>query len=583
MAAVKTFGERIADALVEDGLLFRKQVDELMELQKREGTRLLKIIIDKQYVTEQDMAVSMGRVLNTPPVNLSRMGIALEIADLLPRDIFITHKVMPVSRLENKLFLAMADPLNVLAIDDVRRITKMDVTPMIASEKSILEKIHNIEAGKTGTMEDIIQDAAKQKEKEAEDDSDNNIETIKETVEDVNLDQLTASVEEAPVIKLANLILVQAIKDRASDIHVEPFEKMVRLRYRIDGALVDRTPPPKNLQVALVSRLKIMSSLDIAERRLPQDGRMRVKVAGKDYDLRVSFLPTVHGEKCVLRILDKANLSASMDKIGMDPDTYRRFRAAVDAPHGLLLVTGPTGSGKTTTLYSALNELNNPEYNIVTVEDPVEFQIPGINQVPVRKEIGLSFGNALRSILRQDPDIIMIGEIRDTETAEIAVEAALTGHQVLSTMHCNDAPGAIARLDDMGIAPSLISRSAIIACAQRLMRRICSHCKEPVTYPPKMYQDLSIDPSLFDGISLYRGRGCERCKNSGYAGRIAIIEAMSITDEIRKLIIARANTREMGKVAIGQGMRTLRMVALDRVREGVSTLEQVLVLPAARS
>lgn len=577
MPAVKTFGERIADALVEDGLLFRKQVEELMEVQKREGTRLLKIIIDKQMVTEQDMAVSMGRVLNTPPVNLSRMGIQMEVADLLPKDICVTHKVIPVSRLENKLFLAMADPLNVLAIDDVRRITKMDVAPMIASEKSIIEKIHNVESGKGGTMEDIIQDAANRKEAEVDSDT---LETIKETVEEVNLDQLTASVEEAPVIKLANLILVQAIKDRASDIHVEPFDKMVRLRYRIDGALVDRTPPPKNLQVALVSRLKIMSSLDIAERRLPQDGRMRVKVGGKDYDLRVSFLPTVHGEKCVLRVLDKSNLSASMEKIGMDQDTYRRFRSAVDAPHGLLLVTGPTGSGKTTTLYSALNELNNPEYNIVTVEDPVEFQVPGINQVPVKKEIGLSFGNALRSILRQDPDIVMIGEIRDTETAEIAVEAALTGHQVLSTMHCNDAPGAVARLDDMGIAPFLISSSVILACAQRLMRKICPACKDPVSYPAAMFRDLNIPPSYFDGVTLFKGRGCERCSNTGYTGRSAIIEAMTITDEIRKVIIARGSAMEIGKIAISQGMKTLRMAALDKVREGNTTLEQTLVITA---
>jgi type II secretory ATPase GspE/PulE/Tfp pilus assembly ATPase PilB-like protein len=262
-------------------------------------------------------------------------------------------------------------------------------------------------------------------------------------------------------------------------------------------------------------------------------------------------------------------------------DTFQQVKSAVDAPHGLILVTGPTGSGKTTTLYSALNELNSPVYNIVTVEDPVEFQIPGINQVPTKKEIGLTFANALRSILRQDPDIVMIGEIRDTETAEIAVEAALTGHQVLSTMHCNDAPGAITRLDDMGIAPFLISSSVILTCAQRLMRRICSHCKEPVTYPARMYQDLNIDPSMFDGVTLYRGRGCERCKNSGYAGRLAIIEAMTVTDEIRKLIIARSSARDMSKVALGQGMRTLRMIALDRVRDGLSTLEQVLVLTSA--
>ena len=580
MPPVKTFGERIADALVEDGLLTVQQVEQLLDQQKKEGTRLLKLILEKAYVSEQDMAVSMGRVLNTPPINLARLTIPIEIADLVPREMAHNHKVVPVSRLDNKLFLAMADPLNVLAIDDVRRTTRLDVATLIASEKAILDKLNHIDASKSGSMEDIIQDAQKKGEAEDEGEADS-VEVSKEAVEEVNLDQLAASSEEAPVVKLANLILVQAVKDRASDVHIEPFEKTLRLRYRVDGVLMDATPPPKQMQLAMVSRFKIMSSLDIAERRLPQDGRMRIRVGGKDYDLRVSIMPTVHGEKVVLRLLDKSNLSASIDKLGLDPDTFQQFKAAVDAPHGLILVTGPTGSGKTTTLYSALNELNNPAFNIVTVEDPVEFQVPGINQVPVKKEIGLTFANALRSILRQDPDIVMIGEIRDTETAEIAIEAALTGHQVLSTMHCNDAPGAIARLDDMGIAPFLISSSVILACAQRLMRRICSHCKEPVVYPARMFQDLSIDPSIFDGVTLYRGRGCDRCKNSGFAGRMAIIEAMTITDEIRKLIIARANTREMGKVAIGQGMRTLRMVALDRAREGISTLEQVLVLTSA--
>lgn len=574
MPPVKSFGERIADALIEDNLLSPKQLEELLELQKKEGTRLLKLVIEKGYVTEMDMAVSMGRVLNTPPINLSRIMIPPEVADLVPRDVAQNHKVVPVSRLENKIFLAMADPLNVLALDDVRRITRLEVAPLISGEKAIQDKLNNLDAARSGSMEDLIQDAKKKGDAEEAE----NLELAKEAVEEVNLDQLAASSEEAPVIKLANLILLQAIKDRASDVHIEPFEKTVRLRYRVDGVLMDATPPPKQMQLALVSRFKVMSSLDIAERRLPQDGRMRIRVTGKDYDLRVSIMPTVHGEKIVLRVLDKSNLSASIDKLGLDPQTFDQFKAAVDAPHGLLLVTGPTGSGKTTTLYSALNELNNPVYNIITVEDPVEFQIPGINQVPVKKEIGLTFANALRSILRQDPDIIMIGEIRDMETAEIAVEAALTGHQVLSTMHCNDAPGAIARLDDMGIAPFLISSSVILACAQRLMRRICSHCKEPVTYPDRMYQDLGLEPGCFDTVTLYRGRGCERCKNSGYAGRMAIIEAMTVSDEIRKLIIARASTREMGKVAMGQGMRTLRMVALDRVREGISTLEQVLVL-----
>ncbi len=577
MPPVKSFGERIADALIEDGLLTTKQVEELLEKQKKEGTRFIKLVTDKSYVSEQDLTVSMGRVLNVPPINLQRVTIPPEVGELIPRELANNHKFVPIARLEDKLFIAMADPLNVLAVDDVKRVTKLEVATMIASEKAILDKLSSLDAAKSGSMEDIINDAQK---KGSEDDA-NTLEQVKEQMDEVNLDQLAASSEEAPVIKLANIILVQAVKDRASDIHIEPFEKGMRLRYRIDGILVDATPPPKQMQLALASRFKIMSSLDIAERRLPQDGRMRVRVGGKDFDLRVSIMPTVHGEKVVLRVLDKSNLSASLDKLGLDVDTFTQFKHAIDAPHGLILVTGPTGSGKTTTLYSGLNELNSPVYNIITVEDPVEFQIPGINQVPVKKEIGLTFANALRSILRQDPDIIMIGEIRDTETAEIAIEAALTGHQVLSTMHCNDAPGAIARLDDMGIAPFLISSSVILSCAQRLMRRTCSHCKEPVIYPPKMYQDLGIDPSTLDGVTLYRGRGCDRCKNTGYAGRLAIIEAMTVSDEIRKLVIARGSTREMGKIAVSQGMRTLRMVALDRARDGASTLEQVLLLTAS--
>src|SRR5271154_5011088 len=578
MAKIKSFGERIADALVEDGLLGANQVEELLEQQKNGGARLVKLIVEKAYVSEQDLAVCMGRVLNVTPINIARASIQPDLVELIPRETQANHKVIPISRLENKLFLAMADPLNVLALDDVKRITKLEITPLIASEKAIADKLAALDAAKGGSMEDIIQDAQKQQEAEEEAGS---IENVRESAEDVSLDKLAASSEEAPVIKLANLMIMQAIKDRASDIHLEPFEKTMRLRYRVDGVLLDATPPPKQMQLALASRFKIMSSLDIAERRLPQDVRMRVKVGGRDFDLRVSVLPTVHGEKIVLRVLDKSNLSASLDKLGLDESTFKQFKSAIDAPHGLILVTGPTGSGKTTTLYSALNELNSPIYNIVTVEDPVEFQIPGINQVPTKKDIGLTFANALRSILRQDPDIIMIGEIRDTETAEIAIEAALTGHQVLSTMHCNDAPGAIARLDDMGIAPFLISSSVILSCAQRLMRRICSHCKEPVTYPTKMFEDLGIDPATFQGVQLYRGRGCDRCKNSGYAGRLAIIEAMTATDQIRKLIIARASTREMGKVAVSQGMKTLRMVGLDRARDGVSTLEQVLVLTSA--
>jgi len=577
MPPVKSFGERIADALVEDGHLKPAQVDELMAKQKKEGKRFLNLIIDEKLVSDVDMTVCMGRVLNTPPINLARVSIDKDVADLVPKDTALAHKVVPVSRMGNTLYLAMADPLNVVAKDDVERISKLKVSKMIAPEKAIIEKINNLESGKGASLSDIVEEAA-EAEVAAEAD---NLEVTKEGTEDVSIDQLETTSGEAPVIKLANIILVQAIKDRASDIHIEPFEKTVTLRYRIDGALRVMNDIPKGMQIPLSSRFKIMSNLDIAERRLPQDGRMRVKVSGRDIDLRVSFLPVVHGEKIVLRVLDKSNLSASMDKLGMDEDSFRRMKAAVDSPHGLILVTGPTGSGKTTTLYSCLNELNNPDYNIVTVEDPVEFQIGGINQVPVKKEIGLTFAAALRSILRQDPDIVMIGEIRDEETAEIAVEAALTGHQVLSTMHCNDAPGAIARLDDMGIAPFLISSAVILSCAQRLMRRICNGCKEEVSYPAKMYQDLQIDPKMFEGVKLYRGRGCDRCKNTGYAGRVAIIEIMTVTDEIRKMVIKRASAMEIGKIAVEQGMKTLRMVALDKARLGLSTLEQTLVVTSA--
>jgi len=349
MPPVKTFGERIADALVEDGLLSEAQIHELLELQKKEGTRLLKLLLEKAVVSEQDMAISMGRVLNVPPINLAHLMVPKEIGDLLPREVAQNYKVVPVSRLENKLFLAMADPLNVLAIDDVRRITKLEVAPLIASEKAIIDKLNHIDASNRGSMEEIIKDAAKKAAEEEEEPE--SIEVSRDPVEEVDLDQLAASSEEAPVIKLANLILLQAVKDRASDIHIEPFDKSLRLRYRIDGVLMDATPPPKAMQMALASRFKIMSSLDIAERRLPQDGRMRIRVAGKEYDLRVSIMPTVHGEKIVLRLLDKTNLSASIDKLGLDPETFVQLKQAIDAPHGLILVTGPTGSGKTTTLW----------------------------------------------------------------------------------------------------------------------------------------------------------------------------------------------------------------------------------------
>ena len=391
--------------------------------------------------------------------------------------------------------------------------------------------------------------------------------------EEIDLDRLAADSEDAPVIKIVNLILVQAMKEKASDIHIEPFQNSLKLRYRIDGELVLAESPPKALQLAITSRIKILAGLNIAERRLPQDGRFRIKVMGKEVDLRISILPTAHGEKIVIRILDKASLTGGIEQMGIDQDTLTKFRKAIDAPHGMILVTGPTGSGKTTTLYSVLHELNNPVYNIVTVEDPIEYELMGINQVAVRADIGLDFSSALRSILRQDPDIVMVGEIRDNETADIAVKAALTGHQVLSTLHTNDAAGAITRLDDMGIEPFLISSSILMTCAQRLVRRICTNCREEFVPEPELLERLAMEDAK--GTVFYHGAGCDRCKGRGYLGRVAILEVLPVSEAIRRLIIKRASAAVVKNQAVNEGMKTLRVVGLEKAVEGITTLEEI--------
>ena len=391
--------------------------------------------------------------------------------------------------------------------------------------------------------------------------------------EEIDLDRLTADSEDAPVIKIVNLILVQAMKEKASDILIEPFQNSLKLRYRIDGELALAESPPKALQLAITSRIKILAGLNIAERRLPQDGRFRIKVMGKEVDLRISVLPTVYGEKVVIRILDKASLTGGIDQMGIDLDTLSKFRKAIDAPHGMILVTGPTGSGKTTTLYSVLHELNSPEYNIVTVEDPIEYELMGVNQVAVRSDIGLHFSSALRSILRQDPDIVMVGEIRDNETADIAVKAALTGHQVLSTLHTNDAAGAITRLDDMGIEPFLISSSILMTCAQRLVRRVCMNCREEFVPEPEILERLGMKETK--GTVFYRGTGCDRCRGRGYLGRIAIVEALPVSETIRRLIIKRASAAIIKNQAMSEGMKTLRMVGIEKALDGITTLEEI--------
>jgi type IV pilus assembly protein PilB len=566
--SVKSFGERIADVLIEDGLLLPTQLEEAMEQQRKQGGRLLKILTDKHYVTEQDMVISMGRCLDTPPINLGKVRVPEEIQRLVPKDMARTYKVAPVAKLGNKLFVAMADPLNVLALDDLRQRTKLEVVPMITTERSVAEALSGV--GTSGaSMEQVLRSAASHAD---------SIEEVKEKQEEIDLDKLAVESEDAPVVKIVNLILVQALKEKASDIHIEPFDRILKLRYRVDGNLIEASSPPKALQLPIASRIKILAGLDIAERRLPQDGRFRIRVSGKEVDLRISVLPTVHGEKIVIRILDKGALSGSINTLGMDEYTVGVFQKAVDAPHGMILVTGPTGSGKTTTLYSVLQELNSPEYNIVTVEDPIEYQLPGVNQVAVKAEIGLSFADALRSILRQDPDIVMIGEIRDNETADIAVKAALTGHQVLSTLHTNDAAGAIARLDDMGIEPFLISSSCILTCAQRLVRKVCPNCKEEFVPEPEVFTKLGIEELV--GTTFYHGAGCERCKRRGYIGRAAVIEVLPISEPVRRLIIKRASAAVIKNQAMSEGMKTLRMVGIDKAREGLTTLEEVLRVTA---
>ena len=504
-----------------------------------------------------------------PPINLAKLTIPEEIMAVIPREMARTNKLVPIARLNGKLFIAMADPTNVLAVDDVKRRVQLEVVPMIATEKAVIDALAGVH-GNSEKMTDIMRQAAEDASTAA---ASGDVEVQMAKNEEIDLDRLTADTEDAPVIKIVNLILMQAIKDKASDIHIEPFQRMVKLRYRIDGELIQAEAPPKALQLAITSRIKILAGLNIAERRVPQDGRFRIKVMGKEVDLRISILPTSHGEKIVIRILDKSALSGSIDQMGLDEHTLQIFKRAIDAPHGMILVTGPTGSGKTTTLYSVLQELNSPMYNIVTVEDPIEYELAGINQVAVRADIGLDFSSALRSILRQDPDIVMVGEIRDNETADIAVKAALTGHQVLSTLHTNDAAGAITRLDDMGIEPFLISSSIILTCAQRLVRRVCQNCREEFVPEPEMLAQVGLEPSR--EAVFYHGAGCDRCKGRGFHGRMAIIEALPVSETIRRLIIKRASSTVIKNQAITEGMKTLRMTGIDKALEGVTTLEEI--------
>jgi type IV pilus assembly protein PilB len=515
---------------------------------------------------------SLSQHFKVPSVDLNGMEIDDAVIKIIPADICRKYTILPVNKAGATVTVAMIDPTNVFAMDDVKFMTGYKVEPVVASETAIRTAIdryygstHAIELKKV--MEDLSEEAGSDLE-------------VLEEEEDLDLASLEEESEQAPVVKLVNIILTDAIKRGASDIHVEPYEKDYRVRYRIDGILYEMMHPPLKLKEAMTSRIKIMAKLDIAEKRLPQDGRIKIKtkISGrtKDLDYRVSVLPTLFGEKIVMRLLDKDKLMLDMAKLGFEADSLRRFEQAILKPYGMVLVTGPTGSGKTNTLYSALQRINTPEVNILTAEDPVEFNMPGINQVQMREQIGLNFAAALRSFLRQDPNIILVGEVRDFETAEVAIKAAMTGHLVLSTLHTNDAPSSINRLMNMGIEPFLVATSVHLIVAQRLVRKICTYCKEPSDVPAAALTNVGFSEAEARTLRLFKGRGCERCSSTGYKGRVGLYEVMEIDDEIREMILSGASSFELRNRVIQKGMMTLRGSGLQKIRDGMTTIDEVV-------
>lgn len=550
--------EALGGILVRMGFLNELQLEQALEVQARTGERLGRILVRMGLITEEDLAKAIGVQWGYPYVSLSSTPVDPEVVRLVPQHIASRHKVLAFQRNGDRLVVALVDPLNLLALDDVRLVTGMDVEARITTEDELMQAINkHYHVGS-------ILDQAVVTEEEATGE------------EEVSLDRLREMVDEAPVVKLVNVILDQAIREGASDVHIEPHRNGLHVRYRIDGVLHDLMSPPKNLKAALVSRIKIVANLDIAERRKPQDGRIHLKVDGRDIDLRVSTLPTMFGEKVVMRILDQSNALISLNRLGMASHTQAQWEELASKPYGMILVTGPTGSGKTTTLYATLSKINSLDKNIITVEDPVEYQLPRINQVQVNPKAGLTFATGLRSILRQDPDVIMVGEIRDRETAEIAVQAALTGHLVLSTLHTNDAPSAFTRLIDMGIEPFLITSSVIGVLAQRLARTICSKCKEAYRPPREAVRRLSEELADEEELVLYRGAGCDACRQTGYKGRTGVYELLVVTDRIRELVVRRASASEIREAARSEGFRTMRDDGIRKVLEGVTTIEEIL-------
>ncbi len=559
---------RLGELLVRENVISVAQLKKAQEEQRKSGGRLGSSLIKLGMIEESELTSFLSKQYGVPAINLSDIEIDKDVIALVPKEVAEKHNLVPINRSGSTISVAMSDPSNIFAVDDIKFITGYNVEVMVASEQAVKEAIERYYSAKI-SYEEVMEGF---NEEEI---------GISEEEEDVDINDLEKSSAEAPVVKLVNLILIDAIKKNASDIHIEPYEKEFRVRYRIDGVLYEVMKPPLKLKNAIISRVKIMSELDIAERRLPQDGRIKLKLGkGREMDFRVSVLPTLFGEKVVMRLLDKSNLQLDMTKLGFEPEVLKWFKDAIKSPYGMVLVTGPTGSGKTTTLYSALSELNQTTVNVSTAEDPVEYNLKGINQVQMHDEIGLNFAAALRSFLRQDPNIIMVGEIRDFETAEIAVKAALTGHLVLSTLHTNDAPSTVSRLLNMGVEPFLVTASVNMILAQRLARRVCQDCKQPLKVPEQSLLDLGFKPEELPGLTCYKGTGCRTCADTGYKGRVALYEVMPFWEPLKELVLNGASAAELKMEAIKHGMRSLRMSGLQKIREGVTTVDEVVRVTA---
>ena len=564
---------RLGEILVKEALITQDQLQKALEFQRSNGGKLGSCLTKMGFITDDDITGVLSRQYGVPSINLKFYEIDPTVIKLIPQDTASRYQVIPLSRVGSVLTIAMTDPTNVFAMDDIKFMTGFNVEPVVASESAIGEAISRFYGGGEGNHEEL----SKMMKDLAMDDQELELAADEAEMDTATLER---AAEEAPIIKLVNLILTDSVKRGASDIHIEPYELEMRVRFRIDGVLQTVMSPPLRLKDAITSRLKIMAKLDIAEKRLPQDGRIMIKYKAdgkkKELDFRVSTVPTLYGEKIVLRLLDKENLRLDMTKLGFEQESLTKFQRNIAKPYGMVLVTGPTGSGKTNTLYSSVAQLNQVDTNIMTAEDPVEFQLAGINQVQMKEQIGLNFAAALRAFLRQDPNIILVGEIRDFETAEIAVKAALTGHLVLSTLHTNDAPSTISRLMNMGIEPFLVATSVNLICAQRLVRRICSNCKTELEVPEQALIDAGYSPEEVKTVKIYHGKGCSTCNKGGYKGRTGLYEVMEINDELRELILVGASALELKKKAIEQGMITLRRSGLIKVSLGHTTMEEVL-------